>query len=218
MKRAPLFIATFLSFAVLLSVPTTADAGNGKRSTIQMVGVKSLDRVFREAREIDTRITSAQTERRTAKQNVTTVMGLDPKTSFPAALQELQERAAGKVKVTAQGGTPQLQASDAVPSVVQNSVNAVNGAVGSYKQLLTDLVNLPTDCRQLVKETRSLKVADLKSQLAIRSISDISKRISQVKQFRINVQAIGDLPGKAEALIKNLRADVAAVSTIFSAR
>ena len=216
MKRAPLIVATFLSFSLLLSVPS-AEAGGG-RSSIQNVGVRSLDKVFREARDVDLRITSAQQERKSARQNVTSVMGLDPKTSFPAALQELQSRASNKLKVTTRGGTPQITASDAVPSVVQNSVDAANSATASYKQLLSDLVNLPTECRQLVQQTRALKVADLKAELAIRSISDISKRITQVKTFRTNVQAIGDMPGKAERLLKGLRTDVEAVTKIFPAR
>jgi hypothetical protein len=216
MKRPLVLLALAGMLSMSPAAPVAAAAKNS--SQIANIGIRSFDKVFREARQINNTLTSAQQTRTSARQNLNSVLGLSPKSSFESSLRELRSRADGKIKVVSRGGTPTLQASDAVPSDVSSAISAANSAITDYKSLLTSLADLPEDCQALAKRSRSLSVADLRSEAQITSISDISTRFQQVRTMRSNLDTMQKMPNKSQRLMSNLRGDVAAVSSVFPSR
>lgn len=200
-----------------LTAPTV-QAKKASASQISTIGIRSFDRVFRDARQLDSTIISAQRTRRSGRQNLNAVLGLNPQASFENGLRELRARGNGKLRVAARGGVPTIQARDAVPSGVQSAVTAANSAISDYQTLLTDLVGLPSECQAVVRSARQLSLSNLRSESAIRSISDISRRFKQVRQFRSNINAMQQLPNKSQRLVNNLQGDVGAVTTVFPSR
>jgi len=216
MKR---FIVLLLMATALSATPEapTAIAAKAKQSSnIRLVGVKSFDKVFREARDLSSTLTDASQRRKTARLNLNTALGLKSKTTFEDALRELRSRAKGKVKVSARGGKPKLQATDAVPSNVQAGIDAANAAVDDYTRLLSDLASMPESCAEMARKARQLSAADLRSELSVRSVSDVRKRVRQVKKVRSNLQTMQKMPNRSQRLMSNLRGDVASVQSVFS--
>ena len=205
---------------LLVSSPTapSAQAKKSNSSQISVIGIRSLDRVFRDARQLDSTIISAQQTRRSGRQGLNSVLGLNPRSTFEDGLRELRERGNGKLRVASRGGVPTIQSSDAVPSGVRSGVSKANAAISDYHRLLTDLVDLPSDSRALVRSARQLSLADLRSESTIQSIRDISTRIQQVRQFRANVDTIQALPSKSQRLMTSLQGDVGAVTRVFPSR
>lgn len=187
-------------------------------SKIETIGVRSFDQVFSEARDVDNTLISAQQSRQSGRRDLNEVLGLDAKTSFEDALRELRSLGEGKLKVVNRGNVPSLQASEAVPSNVQNAIDTVNSTVSEYQSLLTSLADIPEQCSEISQQASQLSVADLRSETQIRSISDISERIQQARQLRDNVEVVRKLPQKSQRLMSNLRGDVAAVSSVFPSR
>ncbi|MEL6348769.1 MAG: hypothetical protein AAFV53_37035 [Myxococcota bacterium] len=220
MSRWLQWLMLSLTLGLALGGVHDAAAKNKKKSqsTIRNVGIQSFDRVFKEARTIDRKITDGQRRRRSGRQRVTSAMNMKRKTSFSSALRELNSRAQGKVKVATGGGRPQLRAADAVPSNVQRALGAVNTAVDDYKTLLTNLVGIPGDARRMVQRAKQLDVAQLTNEMSQLSVLNLGDRLTQVRRFRNNIQAIGQMPKKADRLIQGLRSDVKAVSSVFPSR
>lgn len=215
MKRSLILLALASVLSATPAAPTAAAANNNK---IVNIGVNSFDKVFKEARQINNTINDAQTTRKNARQNLNAVLGIDPSTSFEDSLKELKSRANGKISVVNRGSVPTLQASDAVPSDVSSAIAAANSAISDYASLVSNLADLPAQCNALVKQSRNLSVADLRDEVKIRSISDISTRINQTKKLRSNLGTMKKMPNRSERLVTNLRGDVGAVSAVFPSR
>lgn len=213
-----------LSLALTLTAGGLSDAHAKKKrqssrsAPIRNIGIKSFDRVFKEARTVDNKLRDGQRRRRTARQQVARAVGLKSQARFPASLKQLQSRAKNQVRLAASGNQPRLNAASAAPSSVKSAVTAVNVAVKDYSSLLRDLVGLPADCTRLVKQISNFNTARLKRELSQLSVLNVSKRVQQVKTFRNNVRTINQMPGKASRLIQGLRADVNAVSSVFPSR
>jgi hypothetical protein len=212
MNIRSLILAMFLA----LATPSISQAGNN--DTIETIGIRSVDSVFSDAADIDSRLSSAQKKRKKARKNVNEVLGLDPKTSFSDSLSELSRRADGKVKVVMNGSVPTLKATDAVPSDIDSAISAVNTAVSSYATMLTNLRDVPQDSKQIARKVQKMNVSDLRSEMGSFSLSEISTRIQQVRTFRTNVTVTAGLPKKANNLVQNLGGDVQAVRDVFPSR
>ena len=212
MNIRPLMLAMFLS----LAAPTIAHAGN--KDTIENIGIRSFDRVFSDAADIDGQLTSAQKKRKQARKNVNEILGIDPKTSFSDSLSELRRRADGKVKVVMNGSVPTLQATEAVPSDIDSAISAFNTATDSYATMLTNLRDVPQESKEIARKVKKMNVSDLRSEMGGFSISEISTRIQQVRTFRTNLVVTAGLPKKANNLVQNLGSDVQAVRDVFPSR
>ncbi len=205
-----------LALALSSAAPSIAHAGN--KASIQTLDISSLDEIFSDASDIETKLTRARKKRKNARQNVNTILGLDPKTSFADSLTELKSRGNGKIKVAMSGSVPTLQATDAVPSDVSSAISAVNSAVQSYATMLTNLRDVPTQSKQIARKVKKLDVNDLRSEMGTFSIVEIPTRIQQVRTFKTNLEVTAGLPKKANNLVQNLGSDVQAVRDVFPTR
>ena len=210
------FRALALVLALSIATPMPAHAGN--KATISRLDIASLDNIFSDAASIDSRLTSAQRKRKSARKNINSILGLSPKTAFSDSLVELKSRANGKVKVVMQGSVPTLKATDAVPSDVSSAISAVNTAVKSYSTMITNLRDVPGESKQIARKAKKLDVSDLRSEMGAFSITAIPTRIQQVRDFKTNLQVTSALPKKASTLVQNLGADVQSVRDVFSSR
>ena len=211
-------VGLILGLSVMGMGVNPADAWAGKsKDQITLVGIASFDEVFSEAKSVDDALTNARKQRHQARKNVNSVMGLDKKTAFGDALNELNQRANGKVKVAMKGNTPSLSVSDAVPTNVQEAIDAVNSAISLYSSLAKELQDVPPRCKAAVKKAKKLEVSELKDELGgfTLNISELRERIDTVKQFKTNLEVTAGLPKKAQNLISNLAGDVQAVSSVF---
>ncbi len=205
-----------LAFALGGLSATPADAWAKSSASIEAIGIDSFDEVFNEVKVVDDILTDARKKRHRARKKINNVLEIDKSTAFTDALAELSARAEGKITVAMNGSTPTLKATDAVPTNVQEAIDAVNSAANLYVGLLKSLEDIPPQVKSVSKKAKKLKMSDLKDELGGFKLSEWRERLDQVKQFKTNLEVAGKLPDKSKKLITNLGSDVKAVSSAFS--
>jgi hypothetical protein len=153
--RSAIVLVAGLATVAALGMPGDAVAKKSKKkgkTTVQLTGVKSLDKVFKPLKKLDKSITKAQKARRKGAASINTALGLQKGTSLQAAMKHLQREAKGKVRVTMSGGMPQLKASDALPTNIKAGVEACNTVLKSYATATKSLAKAPKQAQKLVKQ------------------------------------------------------------------
>ncbi len=142
--------------SVALAAPQGSSKGKPKEkadSGIELTGIESFDSVFARVGEIDARLASAEAELRTGKRNLNGALELKKGTPLADGLAELQARAGNKLELTVTNrAVPKLSATDAVPTNVQQAVDAVNRLTENMTTSLTDLRSLQPEIEGLVSE------------------------------------------------------------------
>ena len=209
-------LCAFVLAAVLsFSFSAVAEAGQ-RRSDIRAVGVGMFDDVFLEAKAVDQIVIDSQRQRRRARKRVNAALGLEPSTSFPDALQALQRQAPGKLQVSVRGGVPALVKTGVLPEDVVHSVQAVNTAARRYRTVLRNVTALPEKCASLVSAISRFDVTSLQDALKIKTPQDALRHAGKLSTYHTNVTTIAALPKKVSRLLRNVRSDIAAVSSAFS--
>ncbi len=211
-------LSIVLSASTLLAVGLPADAFAKKdkkpeKLHVELTGVDSLDKVFKPLKKLDQRITKAEKARKTGKDSLNAALGLKKGTSLPAAVSHLKSEAAGKVKVKLQGGTPTLEAADALPPNIREGVEAANVLIKSYIEATKELAGAPAEAAKLVKEAKKLPDT-LKKELT----SDPLKSITIIRNLGVvkdNIKVASGLPKRTTTLTKNLNKDVKVIVTAF---
>jgi uncharacterized membrane protein YgcG len=133
------------------------DKPRKKKDGIQVTGIKSFDKVFKEVGAIDNRLASAETELRLGRTNLNAALGLPKGTPFADALADLQNKAGGNLRLgLSNGAIPKLEAADAVPANVQNALDGFNGFTENITSSITDVKNLSKDISGLVDATTKM--------------------------------------------------------------
>ena len=196
------------------SLGCASKSGSSSNVTdIQLIGIESLDSLFREAKSIDQRLDAARTALRDGKNSLNSALGLKDGTPFTDALNDLASKAKGKVKLLSADGGLALSVSDAVPSNVQAAVDSLNNTLASYKTALLDLGNIKGDVESLVSASKALPdqiQKDFKS-LGI----GITELPAALRTARDNVRIIGNMPTRVEKIGTAMKANVTAVTTAF---
>jgi hypothetical protein len=131
--------------------------GKGPKNGIQVTGIESFDKVFREVGDIDERLWSAENELRTGRQNLNAALGLAQGTPFTDALADLQTQAEGKLRLgMSKGAVPKLEATDAIPANVQAAVDGFNGFTTNLTTTLSNVNGLSSDITRLVDATSAM--------------------------------------------------------------
>ncbi len=211
--------------ALLAFAPTDALAKGGKKGgkkkggakagQVELIGVDSVDAVFKQLRKLENTVSSAEKHRRSSHQNVQKVMGLKD-ASFAKAVEHLKKEAGGKVKVQVQGKTPQLKATDALPPNVVEGIDAINDALKHYVEAIGDVARIPKEATDLVKKSKAmpdkLKAEVMSNPLAV---VDAIRGIGTIKD---NVKIAKDLPKRSKAIIAGMNADTKLIVTTFGGK
>jgi hypothetical protein len=217
-RTATALIAGFATVAAL-GMPADAFAKKSKKkkkAAVQLTGVKSLDKVFKPLKKLDKSLTKAQKARRTGAASINTALGLKQGTSLNAAMAHLKSEAAGKVKVKLEGGTPQLEAADALPPDIRAGVEATNTVIRSYITAYTELAKAPKEAAKLVKQAQKLPT-QLKSELKSNPTQAIAiaKNLGVVKD---NIKVATTMPKRATQVTKALNKDLKIMVTAFGGK
>ena len=217
--RTAMTLAAGLATATVVGLPSVAEAKKSKKKKVahvQLTGVKSLDKVFKPLKKLDKLVTKAQKSRRKGAANINTALGLRQGTSMNAAMKHLRTQAQGKVRVTMQGGTPQLKATDALPPNIAAGVEAANTAIQSYAESVASLAKVPKQANKLVKQAQKMP-AQLKSDL----LSNPTQAIAIARNLGVvkdNIKAAVQIPKRATKVTKNLNKDLRLMVTTFGGK
>lgn len=212
MNRRELILGV-LPLAMTIGCASKSGTGSSDVTDIQLVGIDSIDSLFREAKSIDQRLDNARTALRDGKTSLNSALGLKDGTPFTDGLNDLASKAQGKLKLLSADGGLALSVSDAVPSNVQAAVDSLNNTLANYKTALLDLGNIKGDVESLVSASKALPdqiQKDFKN-LGI----GITELPAALRTARDNVRIIGNMPTRVEKIGTAMKANVTAVTTAF---
>jgi hypothetical protein len=194
------FSALFLALFGMAMVSTPAEAKRKRTQTIQMTGVKSFDKVFKKARKANKRLKSAEKNLRDSKKALRQTLKLGKKATYIDGIKELKRRADGKLRVVMVGGTPRLKATDAIPTEIQNSIDAINTLSTTMPQSVRDLKAVSTSSKQMYTQARKFPT-NLRRELASSGVDGmwaiVVKSPKITKRTYKNAKVIGGMPNRA---------------------
>ena len=182
----------------LVSQP--AFAKKKRASTIQMTGIKSFDKVFKKARTTDKKLKSAEKSLRESKKALRQTLKLGKKSTYLQGLKELKKRANGKLRVVMVGGVPSLKASDAVPTEIQASIDAINTLTKSMPSTVRDLKSVVRSSTAMYNQSRKFPT-NIQSELGSKGLTGlwalVVKAPKITKKTYRNLKVIGGMPKRA---------------------
>jgi len=197
---ARLFLVALVVFPLALSPAFAAKKGKDKgknngKDKIEMTDLQSFDKTFKKVKKIDKTVSGSEKEMKTARKDLNTALGIKNGTPLDKAIKELSDRADGKINVAMNGKTPKLETSDAVPSDVDKSIDAVNGFTGAFVISLEEMATLPEETDQLIKKTKKMP-EDLKSEMLDEGnfLDVIFKAPKTLKVLQTNIEITAGLP------------------------
>lgn len=185
-------------------------------SSIKTTGIEAFDKIFTQVAEIDSRLKTIESTRKSAHQQVNAALDLSKKTSLSDALEELKDRAGDKIELAWNGKTPTLTLSDAVPSDVQATVDALNAAMADYKTAADELTTLPSDCKNLYKQMKKFP-SRIQEEAGKVTLDNLDTRWKQAKKVRKNIKTTSKIPDRAETVAEGISEDIQLVATAFDA-
>ena len=191
----------FLTAALGLGlVSQPAFAKKKRSSTIQMTGIKSFDKIFKKARTTDKRLKSAEKSLKKSKKALRQTLKLGKKATYTDGLKELKTRANGKLRVVMVGGVPSLKASEAVPTEIQASIDAINTLTKSMPSTIRDLKKVARSSTQMYNQSRKFPT-NIQREMRSKGLDGLwaivvkSPKITK-KTYR-NLKVIGGMPKRA---------------------
>ena len=158
MRRFALFAGILALSAPLLYTPAAeAKKGDSKADAseipaIEMTGIQQFDGVFGRAKTIQEKLNNEHAHMVDAHTNLNKALGLAEDSPIATAMSDLKGKAGGKIKMTMNGKTPVMAASEAVPANVQAGIDATNGLVDAGTSSVTTALGLKGDVQALVQE------------------------------------------------------------------
>jgi len=187
----------------VLGLSFTSPAAEAKRKrarAIQMTGVQSFDKVFKKARITNKRLRSAEQNLRASKLALRQSLKLGKQSTYVQGLRELKRRANGKLRVVMVGGTPRLRATDAVPTEIQRSIEAVNSLTVRIPQSIRDLRAVSRSSKQMYKQSRKFP-SNIRRELSRKGVDGLWSIIVRApriaKRTHKNLKVIGAMPKRA---------------------
>jgi hypothetical protein len=205
----------------LVSAPADAKKSKRKRkapTTIQMTGVKSFDKVFRQAKKINKRIKDAESDLRDSRKALRSALGLTKKATYVDGLKELKERADGKLRVYVKNGRATLKAKEAVPTDVQNGIDAVNDLTRTIPSSVRNLKGAGTESVKMFRKAQKFPsniARELGSQGVDGLLAILFKLPKITKRTVRNVRVMGAMSKRTGKTIKELSLISSTVTDIF---
>jgi len=205
--RIARYVLPLLAVIGLGTVGAPAEAKRKRTQAIQMTGVQSFDKVFKKAKTANKRLRSAERNLRDSKVALRQTLKLKKRTTYVEGLRELKRRANGKLRVVMVGGTPRLKATDAVPTEILKSIQAINRLTVSMPQSVNDLKAVSKASKKMYNQGRRFP-ANIQRELSRKGIDGIwsivvrSPRIA--KRTHQNLKVIGGMPKRAARVSSEL--------------
>ena len=194
-------LAMLLTAALGMSLASpVAEAKRKRARAIQMTGIQSFDTVFKKARTTNKRLRSAEQNLRASKLALRQSLKLSKQSTYVQGLRELKRRANGKLRVVMVGGTPRLRATDAVPTEIRRSIEAVNALTVRIPDTVRDLRAVSRSSKQMYNQSRKFP-RNIQRELSRKGVDGLwsivvrSPRIA--KRTRKNLKVIGGMPKRA---------------------
>lgn len=172
----------------------------GAPTHIRMTGVKSFDKVFKQARKANNKLKAAQSDLRQSKVALRSALGLSKRATYVQGLRELKRRADGKLRIWVDGGRVQLKATDAIPSDVRKGVDAVNELTRSIPSAVRNLNGVRKESTKMFKKAQRFP-SNMQRELGQQGIDglwDLLFRAPKITRKTIhNVRVIGAMPKRA---------------------
>ena len=201
--------------------PVDAHAKKKKKkapTTIVMTGVKSFDKVFKQAKKANKKLRAAQSDLRDSKQALRSALKLSKKSTYVDGLKELKRRAKGKVRLYVNKGQLQLKASDAVPTDVKNGVEAVNRLTKTIPSSIRNLKSVTVESTKMFKKARKFP-SNLRRELGSQGIDGLIDLVFKApkitKKTVRNVRVISAMPKRAGKTSKELVQISSTIKDIF---
>lgn len=168
-------IALFASFAMIDSAeakkPKPEPAATEEKVAeepmsleIQQTGVADVDNLFGKAVEPLKTLRGATDSINKMNTDLASALGLAEGTPFADALADLKTKGEGKINAAvAEGGLPQLSASDAVPANVQSAIDAINNGIREGTRMVGELSNLPAEFKEIATAAAAINPKSLMS-------------------------------------------------------
>ncbi len=196
----------------------TAWAKKGASQEVELTDIKSFDKVFRSAREIDRKVTSAEKEVDRSQKNLNKALGIKNDEPIGKALAQLNRRADRKISVVMDGSVPKLKATDAVPKNVEEGIDAVNKMTRGFVGSIADLSGAAEESKTLKKRAQAMP-GNLKDEMKKDGagwLDLIFKLPKTAKTLTHNTAVIASLPGRSTRVVKEMTEVVSAVKSEFS--
>ena len=181
----------------------------GSSKNIKLVGVNSLDRVFKKGRSLDRTITKAERSMRKARNDFNTAMGLSQKSTYRKGLSQLKSRGKTKYKVIMSGSLPTISTTDAVPSKISNGIKALNGTVKGNINSLKLTLTIPKKSKALVNEVKTFQNR-FQKEIANNPMKALTS-ILKIKTISNNIKIITTLPKRSVKLVQRLEKQLSAI-------
>ncbi|MBM4365461.1 MAG: hypothetical protein FJ102_04550 [Deltaproteobacteria bacterium] len=163
---------------------------------IEDCGIESMDTIFREAKDVQTKLEEQRVSLKTARQNAKTALGVGTDAPMSKAFESLQETAGDKLEVVMEGTTPKLKAKDAVPENVQAGIDAVNGLLDASASTVTSVAGLKENAVALVEKSK-----DFPTQIAAEVKGNPLGAAKASATVSKNIKAIGEIGPQADKLV-----------------
>jgi len=209
MKWVRLIFATVISGLLLFAVPAEAAKKKSNKKDqvhVQTIGVSSMDNVFRKARKLDTRISTAERTRRSGKADFRTSLGLTKQGSMQQAISVFKERAEGEAKIALKGGTPKLDLGKGFPADLKISADALDSALINYTTSLENTLKAPIEATRLVKRAK-LFPTEIKGELLSNPLQAVTI-LKNLKTTKNNLAIMSSLPKRSRDITKALTQDI----------
>jgi hypothetical protein len=205
--RSHRFVLVLVVFFGAFVFSPPAEAKRKRTRAIQMTGVQSFDKVFKKARKANKRLRSAEKNLRDSKTALRQTLKLSRKSTYVQGLKELKRRANGKLRVVMVGGTPKLKATDAIPSEIQKSIDAINSLTTTMPQSVRDLKSVTRSSKQMYNQARQFPT-NIRRELSSKGIdgmfSVVVKSPRIAKRTYRNMKVIGAMPKRATSVSTEL--------------
>ena len=200
-----------LAFVASGSLVATAHAG-GVPPFLKIVdtGFSEFDGVFGKARDLQGTVSGEYKTLVDARANVNTALDMTPEKTFKEALEDLKNKAQGKLKLVMNGTIPRLQASEAVPENVQKGIDAVNGLSDQSQKTIEAADKLQPQTEALVSESKEFpaKVPGL-----VKNPFEVGKKAGIVKK---DCAAVAELPTRVNGLRGEAQGTATDIVSVFA--
>ncbi len=217
-------LALPLSMLLLLGASSDALAKGKKKGTkgkkkssakVELTGIPSVDKVFKQLKQLDGTVNSALKHRTKTHKNINTALGLKNAT-LPQALNHIKSEAKGKVRISMQGRTPHLEATDALPPDILAGIEAINSGMKHYGKALQEVAKIPKQSKALAQKIKAAP-KDIKSEF----LSNPTLAFKVPKGLKITKTNLGiakSLPGRSKKVVKGINTDTKLIVTTFGGK
>jgi len=204
------FVVFIISAFFLLQSP----AAQAKKGVyIKTIGIKSYDKVFKQARKIETQLASTERSIVKARKDLNTALGLKKTSNYVNSLAVMKKKAKGSIKMAKKGNVPSFSVSNASPAFIKKGIKALNSTCKHHVDSIKRL-------KKIIKEEKKLvdKAKKFPTQFKKEVINNPLMLITNFKKIRTiakNVKHMVKLPVRTKDVIQKLTKSIKDITGAF---